>query len=302
MPKDRRVNSFSFKKSRTSPYTSISKNSDLNSQKSLPKVVNETEWEEARCPICMEHPHNAVLLLFSSRDKGCQPYMCNTSNRHSNCLDQFCKSCTVGAQQHKGNVSGAVFRRGSGGKHFQEQQGLMCNSNLSLPALFARDMSKLRMDCCKGCMNIPYESPSDANPMRQSEWTRLERQRDFEDAFSANQAPCGDDFLTELSLDSGLFDLLDGYSEAVEGCDEDVNMSLDFEFELSFLSEFPLVPHWFLRHGMRLQAMLVGGAPIDQRVVLDHKTGDLEDWHHVLITTNEGLQVQEAQIYLHTVI
>ncbi|KAF3637468.1 putative 26.5 kDa heat shock protein, mitochondrial-like [Capsicum annuum] len=91
-------------------------------------------------------------------------------------------------------------------------------------------------------MNIPYERPSDANPMRQSEWTRLERQRDFEDAFSAYQAPCGDDFLTELSLDSGLFDLLDGYSEAVEGCDENVNMSLDFEFELSFLSEFPLVP------------------------------------------------------------
>ncbi|KAM3200277.1 hypothetical protein P3L10_032639 [Capsicum annuum] len=151
MPKDRRVNSFSFKKSRTSPYTSISKNSDLNSQKSLPKVVNEREWEEARCPICMEHPHNAVLLLFSSREKGCQPYMCNTSNRHSNCLDQFRKSSTVGAQQDEGNVSGAVFCRGSGGKHFQEQQGLMCNSNLSLPALFARDMSKQRMDCCKGC-------------------------------------------------------------------------------------------------------------------------------------------------------
>lgn len=50
------------------------------------------EWEEARCPVCMEHPHNAVLLLCSSHEKGCRPYMCDTSYRHSNCLDQFCKS------------------------------------------------------------------------------------------------------------------------------------------------------------------------------------------------------------------
>ncbi|KAL5542913.1 hypothetical protein UlMin_010623 [Ulmus minor] len=49
------------------------------------------EWEEARCPVCMEHPHNAVLLICSSQEKGCRPYMCDTSYRHSNCLDQFRK-------------------------------------------------------------------------------------------------------------------------------------------------------------------------------------------------------------------
>ncbi|PNX87734.1 hypothetical protein L195_g043828 [Trifolium pratense] len=37
-------------------------------------------------------PHNTVLLKYSSHDKGCRPYMCNTSYQHSNCLDQFCKS------------------------------------------------------------------------------------------------------------------------------------------------------------------------------------------------------------------
>ncbi|XP_048227877.1 uncharacterized protein LOC8288964 isoform X2 [Ricinus communis] len=40
----------------------------------------------------MEHPHNAVLLVCSSHEKGCRPYMCDTSYRHSNCLDQFRKS------------------------------------------------------------------------------------------------------------------------------------------------------------------------------------------------------------------
>lgn len=50
------------------------------------------EWEEATCPVCMEHPHNAVLLICSSYGKGCRPYMCDTSYRHSNCLDQYRKA------------------------------------------------------------------------------------------------------------------------------------------------------------------------------------------------------------------
>lgn len=47
------------------------------------------EWDEASCPICMDHPHNAVLLICSSHDKGCRSYICDTSYRHSNCLDRF---------------------------------------------------------------------------------------------------------------------------------------------------------------------------------------------------------------------
>jgi hypothetical protein len=47
--------------------------------------------DEASCPICMDHPHNAVLLLCSSHDKGCRSYICDTSYRHSNCLDRFKK-------------------------------------------------------------------------------------------------------------------------------------------------------------------------------------------------------------------
>lgn len=50
---------------------------------------NVKEWEEAICPICMEPPHNAVLLQCSSLDRGCRPYICNTDVRHSGCLGQF---------------------------------------------------------------------------------------------------------------------------------------------------------------------------------------------------------------------
>lgn len=49
------------------------------------------ELDEVSCPICMDHPHNAVLLQCSSHDKGCRSYICDTSHRHSNCLDRFKK-------------------------------------------------------------------------------------------------------------------------------------------------------------------------------------------------------------------
>uniref|UniRef100_A0A0D6R719 Uncharacterized protein n=1 Tax=Araucaria cunninghamii TaxID=56994 RepID=A0A0D6R719_ARACU len=65
------------------PEGSTSRDGEINAQKK--------EWDDAMCPICMEHPHNAVLLLCSSYDKGCCPYMCDTSYRHSNCFDQYRK-------------------------------------------------------------------------------------------------------------------------------------------------------------------------------------------------------------------
>lgn len=49
------------------------------------------ELDEVSCPICMDHPHNAVLLLCSSHEKGCRSFICDTSYRHSNCLDRFKK-------------------------------------------------------------------------------------------------------------------------------------------------------------------------------------------------------------------
>lgn len=49
------------------------------------------ELDEVSCPICMDHPHNAVLLQCSSHEKGCRSYICDTSYRHSNCLDRFKK-------------------------------------------------------------------------------------------------------------------------------------------------------------------------------------------------------------------
>ncbi|KAE9620131.1 putative transcription factor C2H2 family [Lupinus albus] len=49
------------------------------------------ELDEVACPICMDHPHNVVLLCCSSHEKGCKSYICDTNYMHSNCLDRFKK-------------------------------------------------------------------------------------------------------------------------------------------------------------------------------------------------------------------
>lgn len=96
MPKEKRAPSPSSDRVTASPYhchCSPKTNSRNVSQNHVESSVGEeTNWEEIKCPICIEAPHNAVLLLCSNSKKGCRPYVCNTSNLQSNCLDQFLKS------------------------------------------------------------------------------------------------------------------------------------------------------------------------------------------------------------------
>ncbi|KAK3130205.1 hypothetical protein QOZ80_6BG0490360 [Eleusine coracana subsp. coracana] len=74
----------------------------LRDQCSLKRVIRQdvisaaTEkyaWTDAICPVCMEIPHDAVLLLCSSHDNGCRPFICATNFQFSNCLDQLVESC-----------------------------------------------------------------------------------------------------------------------------------------------------------------------------------------------------------------
>ncbi|XP_062101220.1 uncharacterized protein LOC133807088 [Humulus lupulus] len=66
----------------------------VHPKKKSHKVSGKKDWKDASCSVCMEFPHNAVLLLCSSYNKGCRPYMCATSNRFSNCLEQYKKAYT----------------------------------------------------------------------------------------------------------------------------------------------------------------------------------------------------------------
>ena len=52
-------------------------------EEKLGSVNDVKECEEARCPNCMEHPHNAILFKCTSHGKGCRPYICNTNYWHA---------------------------------------------------------------------------------------------------------------------------------------------------------------------------------------------------------------------------
>lgn len=48
-----------------------------------------TNWDDVICPICLDFPHNAVLLQCASYEKGCRSFVCDTDHLHSNCLFRF---------------------------------------------------------------------------------------------------------------------------------------------------------------------------------------------------------------------
>ncbi|KAL2333281.1 hypothetical protein Fmac_014494 [Flemingia macrophylla] len=229
MPMERRYRSVSRDRCRVSPYPSSSTRVGRSASKELEENVKE--WEEARCPVCMEHPHNAVLLICSSHDKGCRPYMCNTSYRHSNCLDQFCKSFTDTPStipQVESQISNTVESRIDVSEDRSEGlvtvQTLSCEndakSKLVCPLCrgqikewkvveAARHFmnEKSRSCSCETCnfsgtypdlrkharLEHPLERPSAVDPERQRNWRRLERQRDLGDLLSTLQTSFGVD-------------------------------------------------------------------------------------------------------------
>ncbi|KAL6984864.1 hypothetical protein U1Q18_018244 [Sarracenia purpurea var. burkii] len=259
MPKERRDRSVSFDRSRASPFPC----SSSRSRKSMPKNPPESEenvkeWEEARCPVCMEHPHNALLLMCSSHEKGCRPYMCDTSYRHSNCFDQFRKSfaetLSVVPSQQESTPHDAEH---STGGFLALSEATITNLPLPVetsddgstsisPPMSCENQAKTKLVCplCRGhvtgwivvesarrFMNAksrtcacetcdfsgtykdlrkharsdhPCVRPSEADPERQRDWRRLERQRDLGDLISTLQSSIGEERSEEdLSFDEG---------------------------------------------------------------------------------------------------
>ncbi|XP_044511801.1 uncharacterized protein LOC123229869 [Mangifera indica] len=99
------------------------------------KALEKKDWEGATCPVCLEFPHNAVLLLCSSYHKGCRPYMCATSQRFSNCLDQYKKTYTKVSSTEQG----------------QQLIGLVENSSFGLDARHANEKTEVPELLCPLC-------------------------------------------------------------------------------------------------------------------------------------------------------
>ncbi|RWW62000.1 hypothetical protein BHE74_00030898 [Ensete ventricosum] len=70
-------------------FTSDKKTVKVNPYVDWVNIKLDFDWEDVTCSICLDFPHNGVLLLCSSYDKGCRPFICDTDHNHSNCLERF---------------------------------------------------------------------------------------------------------------------------------------------------------------------------------------------------------------------
>uniref|UniRef100_A0ACD5VP26 Uncharacterized protein n=1 Tax=Avena sativa TaxID=4498 RepID=A0ACD5VP26_AVESA len=196
MPKDRSSRSVPQEGCRFSPYKlrSGSRRSEETAAAAA-AAKQDAEWEEVRCPVCMDHPHNAVMLVCSSHEKGCRPFVCDTSYRHSNCLDQYRK-----ASKESSKDSGAAECA-----ECQQPVKLACPLCRGPVSHWTKDTdarkfmnSKARactMESCefKGAYNQlrkharedhPAVRPTEVDPDRQRDWHRMEQQRDMGDLLS----------------------------------------------------------------------------------------------------------------------
>ncbi|KAL1533684.1 hypothetical protein AAHA92_33537 [Salvia divinorum] len=158
------------------------------------KASEKKEWEDAECSVCLEFPHNAVLLLCSSYDKGCRPYMCATSQRYSNCLEQYTKVTP--------NRSSKTWQPSPAGS---ELSGILCPlcrgqvKGWTVVEPARRYLNSKKRACVQeGCsfagrykelrkhvkLEHPLARPRDVDPLHAEKWKKLENERDISDVIS----------------------------------------------------------------------------------------------------------------------
>ncbi|GAA0169100.1 hypothetical protein LIER_23654 [Lithospermum erythrorhizon] len=192
------------------PLPSSHNSNDLHA-KDCPKITAIKDWEDATCSVCMEYPHNAVLLLCSSHDKGCHPYMCGTSFRYSNCLDQYKKAHTKSTSPHNAQSNndsadssavGAFSNWAADKCEVTELACPLCRGQVKGWTVVkpARDYLNSKNRCCMqdNCLfsgtykelrkhvkaDHPLARPREVDPLLEQKWSRLEHEREREDVIS----------------------------------------------------------------------------------------------------------------------
>ncbi|KAK8478625.1 hypothetical protein V6N11_046770 [Hibiscus sabdariffa] len=137
-------------------------------QKKSSKAAVKKEWETAKCSVCLEFPHNAVLLLCSSYDKGCRPYMCATSQRFSNCLEQYKKAYTTVT-----SVDGGLV----------DNSGLVSGKKICMQdkCSFVGTYKELKKHVKA---KHPLARPREVDPVLEEKWKKLENERARDDVIS----------------------------------------------------------------------------------------------------------------------
>uniref|UniRef100_A0A7N1A7Z8 Uncharacterized protein n=1 Tax=Kalanchoe fedtschenkoi TaxID=63787 RepID=A0A7N1A7Z8_KALFE len=214
--------------------------------------VEQKLWEDARCSVCMECPHNAVLLLCSSYHKGCRPYMCATSHHFSNCLDQYKKTYTkVTAVQNVrlGSLSASKPSAGLPGEKMEvaELPCPLCRGNVKGWTVVesARDYLNSKKRTCmhdKCCFvgnyrrlrkhvktHHPSAKPLQVDPALEAKWKRLESERERNDVISTiTSTTPGAIVLGDYVIERNYHDIYNGGDSDVSSFDSDDSEILVF--------------------------------------------------------------------------
>ncbi|KAK4793779.1 hypothetical protein SAY86_024214 [Trapa natans] len=209
--KGRHWNAYRQFRPKTYPFRKLGPSISDLCHKNCPKVAEKGGWEDIMCSVCMEYPHNAVLLLCASHEKGCRPYMCGTSCRYSNCLEQYKKAYSkvttpnyIGAGQGSANdpvliSDSSLPTRKSG---VSELVCPLCRGQVKGWTVVeqAREYLNRKKRTCmhEDCSFVgtykelrkhvraehPYARPREVDPALEQEWRQLERERERDDVMS----------------------------------------------------------------------------------------------------------------------
>ncbi|GMH00287.1 hypothetical protein Nepgr_002126 [Nepenthes gracilis] len=202
------------------------------------------EWGDATCSVCMEFPHNAVLLLCSSYSNGCRPYMCATSHRFSNCLDEYKKAYTkVTPAQHIRPCGDSNDSFGLSLGCYDEKMEVsellcpLCRGQVkgwTVVEPARKYLNQKKRTCMQGSCSFvgnykqlkkhvkaehPLARPREVDPELEEEWKRLEQERERNDVIStATSSMPGaiivGDYVIEVSNPFSRDYVEDDYSEA----------------------------------------------------------------------------------------
>ncbi|KAL5704238.1 hypothetical protein ACHQM5_022691 [Ranunculus cassubicifolius] len=178
---------------RSTPYSLPSRHlKDSHRKKHSKKALDhKQDWEDATCAVCLEYPHNAVLLLCSSHDKGCRPYMCATSYRYSNCLDQYEKAYKKVSEESwagqdgssglacplcRGQVKGWTVVE-SARTHLNAKRRSCMQENCTFNGTYKELRKHVKQD-------HPTARPRQVDPVLEQNWKRLEHEREHNDVMS----------------------------------------------------------------------------------------------------------------------
>ncbi|KAK4422403.1 hypothetical protein Salat_1822600 [Sesamum alatum] len=159
-----------------------------------------TNWDDVTCPICLDFPHNSVLLQCSSFDKGCRPFVCDTDHLHSNCLDRY--------KEANGMLSGSQSPSSADNLQFLDSGPdskpacPLCRGKVT--GWIVVDKARLHLDVKKRCceeakcsftgtylelqkhaqVEHPHACPSKIDPARQLDWENFQQSSEIIDVLS----------------------------------------------------------------------------------------------------------------------